>query len=86
MFEGSALKLSHPLVCSVFQNLLSLDPITTQSLEGEGLGGGHFHCSCLHTEVHFGTQAWVRGDFTLFVGNEAVMKHYIEFGFFQKIL
>jgi hypothetical protein len=34
LFEGSALKLSHPTVCSVFQNLLSLDPIATQSIEG----------------------------------------------------
>jgi hypothetical protein len=33
-----------------------------------------------------GERAGVRWDFTLFVDNEAVMKHYIEFCFFQKIL
>jgi len=42
--------------------------------------------ACLREVPPCGAKAGVRGDFTLFVGNEAVMKHYIEFGFFWKIL
>ena len=50
MFKGSALKLSHSSVCSVFQNPLPLYPIATQSLgeEEEGEGGPYSAC---HTRM-----------------------------------